>query len=435
MKQRLIFFLSLVMATGILFSCKKTDDAPMGQLKGIVKDASTSSALENVSVIVFNADNNSAIGQTLKTNASGEFSTSLAPGNYFVKLSRQGYYPVPPASLEAVPFSITANQLTQSDAEMFPSPGTGTGWITGTVTNGTTAVQGALVVATDLQNKFAFSTSTDVNGGYSIFNVPAGSYNVQAYLASYNTNSIAASVTSNTTATGINISVQKTAAGTLSGSIRNLAAENKDVDIALVHPLTKETVPGLTTTTSGLNYSLANIPNGVFIARATYKNDFRVMDPDRIAKFGEPVVTVSGGAASPATLTFDITGTVTLNSPSNTVSNTVPVSSTNKPVFQWTAYPSTSDYVIEVMDASTGQVVWGGFDKSASLPVKKITIPSSSTSIMYNSDAKALINELVAGKIYRWRIYASKNDQNSPTGWTLISTSEDQVGLVKINTQ
>src|SRR5215203_474920 len=181
MKQRLIFFLSLVMATGILFSCKKTDDAPMGQLKGIVKDASTSSALENVSVIVFNADNNSAIGQTLKTNASGEFSTSLAPGNYFVKLSRQSYYPVPPASLEAVPFSITANQLTQSDAEMFPSPGTGTGWITGTVTNGTTAVQGALVVATDLQNKFAFSTSTDVNGGYSIFNVPAGSYNVQAY--------------------------------------------------------------------------------------------------------------------------------------------------------------------------------------------------------------------------------------------------------------
>lgn len=435
MKQKLTFFLFLLMTTGFLFSCKKSDKAPMGQLKGIVKDATTVSALENVSVVIFNADNNSAIGQTLKTNASGEFSTSLAPGNYFVKLARQDYYPVPPASLEAVPFSIAADQLTQSDAEMFPSPGTGNGWITGTVTSGTTAVKGALVVATDLQNKFAFSTSTDANGSYSIFNVPSGSYNVQAYAASYNSNSIPASVTSNTAATGVNISVQKTATGTLSGSIRNLAAENKDVDISLVHPITKETIPGLTTATSSLNYSLANIPNGIFIARATYKNDYRVMDPDRIAKFGEPVVTVSGGTVSPSTLTFDITGTVTLNSPSNAISNTVPVASANKPVFQWASYPSTSDYVIEVMDASTGQVVWGGFDKSGSLPVKKITIPSSSTSIQFNSDGKALVNELVAGKIYRWRVYASKNDQNSPTGWTLISVSEDQVGLVKINTQ
>ena len=120
------------------------------------------------------------------------------------------------------------------------------------------------MVATDLQNKFAFSTSTDANGSYSIFNVPSGSYNVQAYAASYNSNSIPASVTSNTAATGVNISVQKTATGTLSGSIRNLAAENKDVDISLVHPITKETIPGLTTATSSLNYSLANIPNGIF---------------------------------------------------------------------------------------------------------------------------------------------------------------------------
>ena len=159
------------------------------------------------------------------------------------------------------------------------------------------------------------------------------------------------------------------------------------------------------------------------------------MDPDRIAKFGEPVVTVSGGASTPSTLTFDVTGPVTLNAPTNLLSTTVPVVASSKPTFQWAPYSSTSDYVIEVMDASTGQIVWGGFDKSGALPAKKISIPSSQTSIEYNADAKATINNLVPGKIYRWRVYASKNDQNSPTGWTLISTSEDQVGLIKINGQ
>ncbi len=432
-----IAFLFILIATIFLFSCKKNSDSTVttGQLKGIVKDGITSSPLENVNVVIFNADNNSPIGQTLKTNASGEFSTDLVPGNYFVKLSRQGYYPVPPPSLEAVPFSISLSQITQNDAEMFPSSTTNNGWIQGKVTSGGSAMQGALVVATDGTNKIAFSTSSDANGNYSIFNVPAGSFNVQAYLSSYNSNIVAASVTSNTATTGINIDLQKTGTATLTGSIRNLAIDNKDVDITLVHPITKETIPGLTTTTSNLIYSLANIPNGSFIARATYKNDMRVMDPDRIAKFGEPTVTVSGGTCTPSTLTFDVTGPVTLNTPTNPLSTTVPVAASTKPTFQWTPYPSTTDYVIEVMDASSGQVVWGGFDKSGPLPVKKIIIPSSQTSIVYNANSTATISDLVPGKIYRWRIYASKNDVTSSTGWTLISTSEDQVGLIKINSQ
>ncbi|HEV8284430.1 MAG TPA: carboxypeptidase-like regulatory domain-containing protein [Chitinophagaceae bacterium] len=428
-----IAFLYTMIATLLFFSCKKNSDTvTTGQLKGIVKDATTSSPLENVSVVVFNADNNSPIGQTLKTNASGEFSTDLTPGNYFVKLSRQGYYPVPPPSLDAVPFSISVGQPTQNDGEMFPFSTSNAGWIIGKVTSNGTPVQGALVVASDGQNKIAFSTSSDQNGDYSIFNVPAGSFNVQAYLASYNSTSVAASITSGIATTEINIDLQKNANATLTGNVRNLAIDNKDVDITLIHPITKETIPGLTTSTTNLAYSLTNIPNGIFIARATYKNDMRVMDPDRIAKFGEPVVTVSGGSSSPSTLTFDITGPVTLNAPTNSLATTVPVAASTRPSFQWTAYPSTSDYVIEVMDASTGQVVWGGFDKSGPLPVKKIIIPSNQTSITYNSNSTATISDLVPGKIYRWRVYASKNDVTSSTGWTLISTSEDQVGLIKI---
>ena len=427
-----------ILATAILFSCKKSSNtaAPTtGQLQGIVKDATTQSPLESVSVVVFNADNNSPIGQTLKTNASGEFSTSLIPGNYFIKLSRQGYYPVPPPSLNAVPFAITLGQLTQSDAEMFPSSSNNAGWIVGKVTSSGSAVAGALVVATNSQNQIAFSTSSDQNGDYSIFNVPAGSFNVQAYIASYNSSTVAASVTSGVGTPGVNIDLQKNANAVLTGIIRNLAIDNKDVDVSLVHPITKETIPGLTTMSANLAYTLTNIPNGTFIARASNKNDMRVMDPDAITKFGEPTVTVSGGSCSPSTLAFDVTGPVTLSTPTNPLTTTIPVSATTRPTFSWTAYPSTSDYVIEVMDASTGQIVWGGFNKSGPLPVKNIVIPSSQTSVTYNSNSMATISDLVPGKIYRWRIYASKNDVTQSTGWSLISTSEDQVGLITIAAQ
>jgi hypothetical protein len=45
-------------------------------------------------------------------------------------------------------------------------------------------------------------------------------------------------------------------------------------------------------------------------------------------------------------------------------------------------------------------------------------------------DGKAPI-ALQPGQVYRWRIYASKNDIKELTGWKLISVSEDQRGLVK----
>src|SRR6266496_1422594 len=141
-----IAFLYTLIATICLFSCKKNSDTTVttGQLKGIVKDATTSSPLENVSLVIFNADNNSPIGQTLKTNASGEFSADLSPGNYFLKLSRQGYYPVPPPTLDAVPFGISLGQLTQSDAAMFPFSTSNAGWIVANVPSSGSPVKGAL---------------------------------------------------------------------------------------------------------------------------------------------------------------------------------------------------------------------------------------------------------------------------------------------------
>ncbi|HEY0744806.1 MAG TPA: carboxypeptidase-like regulatory domain-containing protein [Chryseosolibacter sp.] len=431
MNRRLSPIFTLVVVLSLLFSCSKDDPRPTtGKLRGQVGDALTASALKDVKVIVFNADDNAPTEHSLITDTNGNFEINLPPGNYFLKFYKQGYQAVPSPGMDAVPFSIEVGGTNDQSTQMLPSENMNTGFISGVV--GTPAgVGGALVVAEDLANNRAFSSVSSHDGRYTIYNVPVGSYKVKAYLKGYSSNGVDASATLNGETTNVTIALSASASGQLSGTIRNLATGNKDVDISLVHPLTRETIPGLSTQSSNLAYTIANIPDGSYIARATFKNDERVMDPDRIAKFGEPVVTFNGN--NWLQLTFDITGSITIGSPTNEATTTKPIdASSTTPTFSWTAYSSTSDYVIEVTDASTGAVVWGGFDRSGSLPVKNIVIPSSQRSIQFNADGSAAITSLIPGRVYRWRVFASKNDQGSATGWVLISASEDQRGLFKV---
>ncbi|GAA0894313.1 hypothetical protein GCM10009122_39940 [Fulvivirga kasyanovii] len=434
MKRNLFFIvLSAIFFNILLTACSDDDGGPStGKLTGTVTDIKTQAGLESVKIIVFDAETNSPTENSLTTDADGNFSADLIPGTYFLKFYKQGYEAVPPRGIEAVSFSVEAGGTAEQSAEMSPASIADAGFISGKVASGSAGVAGVLVVAENAGSNTAFSTVSDKDGNYSIYNVPQGSYQVKGYIINYTSNAVGADVVINTETTGVNIELTAGAAGSLSGTVRNLATDNKDVDVTLVHPVTKETIPGLSTQTVSLSYTLANIPDGTYIARATYDNDQRVMDPDRIAKFGEPVVTFSGGNA--ITLTFDITGSITLNSPTNEPTTTQPVEVTSTtPTFEWTAYSSTSDYVIEVVDISTGNVVWGGFDNSGADPVKNIVIPSSQKSIQFNVDGNASIAELVVGRTYRWKVYASKNDQNSPVGWTLISSSEDQLGLIKVS--
>src|SRR5438034_10325593 len=95
MKRTKVVFVLLSLFTLLsLQSCKKDKDlepAKTGKLQGVVKDAVSAALLADVSILVFNADNNSPTGVVLKTNASGEYITDLPPGNYFVKFFKQGY--------------------------------------------------------------------------------------------------------------------------------------------------------------------------------------------------------------------------------------------------------------------------------------------------------------------------------------------------------
>ncbi len=416
----------IILSLLFILSCSDDEDvAVTGFVEGQITDANTGLALSNVSIIVFDANTNAPVGNVLTSDMEGNYSIELEPGTYFIKLDKQGYNRVPVIGISPIAFNINAGATFEKPVEMFPSSLTNAGFISGKVNVGSDALPGALIVAYDGTN--GFSSISDESGDYSIFNVPPGDYTVEAFMINHNSNEINVSVSPDTETSSANLQLSEGASGQVSGQISFLATQNQEVDVALTHPGTGETIPGLITRTSNFVYSITGVPDGLYIGRATYENDTKVVDPDRIVKFGEPTVNVDGSAVE---LDFDVTGAVSLVGPSNDLSNAQPVSSGVSPVFEWTPYPSTSDYVIEVVN-SDGKVIWGGFDTDNLLMTKNVVIPSEQTSITFNSDGKAL-EDLQPGKIYRWRVYASKDDIQELTGWKLISVSEDQQGLILI---
>ena len=424
-------FAPFILGLLIIWSCSKNDDPQVtGILTVSILDATTSAPLSEARIIVFNADSNEPVGEILSSGEGSIFTTELNPGNYYLRISSQGYIDSPPKGISAVPFTIVVGVTEEKIIEIYPNDLVDAGMFSGRVTDGGNAVSGVLVVAVQTTSDVGFSSITDQNGEYVIYNIPANTYKVKGWISGFNSDEINTTITSGLETSNVDITLTSGTSATFSGQIRNLATENKEVDIALIHFITHETIPGLTTHSISQTYSISAIPDGIYLARATFENDERVMDPDRIAKFGEPVVTITGGNS--VDLQFDITGSVSVVGPSNQPGTNIPSEITNQnPTFEWTPYASTSDYTIEVTE-SNGNVIWGGFDNSGNLTQKNIVIPSGQTSIEFNADGKASIPTLEIGKVYRWRIFASKKDINSDTGWTLISASEDQTGLIKV---
>ena len=407
-------------------SCSKDEEesstptVPKGKVSGVISNSSSAEAISNATVTLFSADNNQAVAVTT-SDANGSYSMTTVVGNYFLKVNAQGFDPVPPRGFSAVSFTISASATITKDVALNTSDQTDLGSIEGKVSSGSTGILGALVVASN--GSQAYSAISDASGSYKIFNVPAGSYTVKAWLVGYNSNEVSTSAVANDATTDVNVSLTSGASASVSGSITFLATQNAEVDVSLTHPETGETVPGLFTMTSGGSYTIKYVPTGTYLARASFANDNIVTDPDWIVKNGEPFVTVSTGAV---TRDFSVTGAVSLTSPTNEASTTEPLEiSSTTPTFSWKSYSSTSDYVIEVTN-SNGVVIWGGF--TGNWTSKNIVIPSSQTSIEYNSDGNA--SELLQpGGIYRWRIYASK-DAGGGSSWNLISSSEEQRGLI-----
>ncbi len=193
--------------------------------------------------------------------------------------------------------------------------------------------------------------------------------------------------------------------------------------MSLTDKETGAVIPGTNVNTVSTNYSINSVAPGDYYIRATFKIDGYVVDPDSIVKHGEPEVIVA--AANLIDQNIDVTGAVTLTSPIVPADGTPVEINTLTPTLSWAPYSSTSDYVVEVRDVH-GNVMWGGFDEFLN---KLVNPPKETTSIVYSNDGLGL--PLENGKIYRWKVYASKDD-TSTIGWRLISASEEAQGVFKV---
>ncbi|MDH5709402.1 MAG: carboxypeptidase-like regulatory domain-containing protein, partial [Hylemonella sp.] len=414
-KKFLSYTLALVVA-GLLQACGGGGGGrggaappPPGSLAVTVSTGSPAAALDGVSVMVFDANTN-APAASGTTDITGKFTaSSLSVGNYYVKLSKQGYDPVPASALlTPVPQAVASNLTTDYAVTMRSSTLSGTGWVGGKVSLGTTALPNVLVAIES--SGVAYSAVTNSSGNYSIYNVPAASYTVKAYAQGYSFTPVAVTVSACTispcSGDTVNLSASTANAAASVPVNFNLIAQTgvtkpSTMLVSLVHPVTLETIPGLSKTQAfqnSLSYAFTGVANGSYLVRSTFANDTIVVDPDYIVKFGEPAVTVTAGVPDPNQVQITATSAVGLVSPTNAMTSTTPfvVTTTTTPTFTWNAYSSASDYAIEVMDAETGTVVWGGFSGTGATLTKNI--PVTGTSVTYAGPA------LVPGKVYRWRI-------------------------------
>lgn len=419
----IIMLLTLAILTAGCSSGDSTPPPVTGKLRGGVVDIAGGTPIAGVRVVVYDANSNNPVA-TYSTAAGGMFEAELPAGSYFLRCSKQGYEETPPREISPLPLATTPGQTTSTTVQMPASVVVSAGAISGSVTNAGKGVSNVLVVVKSGAN--GYSGVTDASGAYAIYNIPASQCTVKAWTSALVSNQVQVSLGAGVEAVNTNLTLSTGTTGTVTGSITFLATTNIEVDVALLNPLTRQAIPGLSVTTQNTDFAITGVAPGTYLARATYRNDGKVVDPDWIVKNGDPMVTVTGGTVSRP---FSLTGAIELLSPTNGASSAQPVDVAGTlPTFTWEAYSSADHYVPEVINQS-GKVIWGGF--SSDWAVRRVLLPKTQTSIRFNADSTAT-ESLVPGRTYRWKVYVSKDDAKEPLGWKLISVSEDQRGLIKI---
>jgi hypothetical protein len=413
----------------LVIGCSE-DPAPVepekttGTLTAVILSAVNSSVISNANVVLYNADNNEAVLRK-STDTNGECSFECDPGNYFIRVSAQGYQSSPPENNTPIPFAIDKGESLNREYLLNPMDVSQPGQISGFVDP---VINNVLIVAEETDGS-RYSTVTGPDGYFTLFNLPYGGYSLLAFKAGYEAESVVEKVlSSGTPSASATISLKEVTGAVLKGKVTFLASENWFVDISLVDPATFSAVPGLSTMsdTSGNDYEINMIPSGTFLAWASFQNDGYVMDPDWIFK-NPGVLEVTFTDGDTVDLNFSVTDAVIIHSPTNPSDSVYAVvADSTTPTFNWEPYPSAKEYIIEVRKMN-GDIIWGGFDQDGSINHHKIGAQESS--ILFNFDGTAS-ETLITGEIYQWKVYADDDRDNGVQ--TLISSSEDLLGLFKI---
>jgi hypothetical protein len=391
-----------------------TTETPIAGATVVARDANGAAVS---SVAVTKADGTYTLTVPVRRNPDGTLAADVL---YTLRADATGYVTFPSPPREALPVDMTQAtgdplvlQSTATDISLIAlASATGLGTIQGKVVADNPA--GTLVVA-KVGTGLGVTAVADVDGNFTIFNVPAGSAEVKGYKTGVELGSATTTVAAGATQTGVTLQMTGPATATVSGTVQIVNAPGgSQTSVILVvedtfNPtaIRGEAPPGLRVGppdhgVSGA-WSIAQVPNGTYIALAAFENDGLVRDPDTSIG-GTAIQRVTVAGANVDVPGFKVTEALAVVSPGANGAEAV----SGPPTFRWVDDSSEDSYDVKVFDA-LGALVW-----------------EAPSVIGPNGNADATVTyagpALVPGMYYQFRATSIKNG-------VPISSTEDLKGV------
>ncbi len=353
-------------------------------LSGKVFDLETAAALQDAHVLALNQEA-TAVSDVAISAENGTYRLAVparrdANGKpvqqfYSLRASAQDYQTFPGGIRTALPVDastatnvdgkwVIATPLTDIGLLVLPESQRGQPEISGQVRAGGRSA-GVLVVAESGQK--GHSAVSDLQGNYTIFNVPAGNYTVRGYAADVQVLPVDAKVES-TDLGGVNLLKSDVGTADVTGQIQIVAASGSlATSVVLVVASTFDEVAERGEVPSGLRaprtgvpniqgeWTIKGVPAGDYVVLASFENDELVRDPDTGIS-GTEIVRLTVPAKSEEIIlgqSFKVTAALATVSPGSHLPEQV----TEKPTLIWGSISNADKYSVIVFDAF-GEIVW-----------------------------------------------------------------------------
>lgn len=353
-------------------------------IRGQVLDTTSNGPIEGALVQAVDA-NGAVVGGSVATEADGSFTLTVpairdvdedgtpVEGSYTLRAQAAGYQEFPTAIRPALPLDaetaareepgwVIENPLTT--VKLIPLAGdvSSLGSISGTIQADHNT--GMLVVAEG--GGAALIGFSDGEGQYTIFNVPAGGYAVQAYAAGVQVVPTSTTLAAGEQKAGVDLAESNQPLSRVSGNVQIVNAPGGSrtsivlaVESTFVEAAGRgEVPPGLRVGDVSGAFAIEEVPDGRYVVLAAFENDGLVRDPDQTIGGTRVVhIEVPDGEMGNAVVLpegFKVTGALAVVSPGADGPEEV---STPTPDLVWQDDSSEDGYEIRFFDAF-GNELW-----------------------------------------------------------------------------
>jgi len=449
------------------------------EVHGAVTRSDDQAPIEGAEVVAIDAAG-VVLGEVAITDADGAYVLRVsaprddagapAAGTVTLRVSAQGYERFPFGLRRPLPIDLGAAVEgegtwvytgTPAQVALNPLPAGDRGWISGQLSGDQAA--GALVTAAVDREPSGLTGVSDLNGNYTIYNVPVGTYIVRAYakgaaLAPATGVEVIADTEASADLSGegaqalgsIEGQVQPVAGGCSAGTSvvlvpRESLPPGTSFPLTAVSPIRGEVPRGLRApeppqapTLSG-SYRIEGVPAGVYEVLAAYENEAEpcVYDPSNTggAFFVHEATLPEGDNFDLVVPGFKVTGAVELVGPGAAGTETV---NTLAPTFEWAPYASWKNYQLAVYDSNGAQLwvttICADGDSGCAFDHKVIYGQPGA-----GSSSPALAPALQSETLYQWRVIVMGSKAGKTCGFAgveiadreCISLSEDLAGIFK----